>query len=115
MSHCVHYLLSKAGLDYGQAGIHSPPTSSIVIASGELSGSFSVNIIDDKVKEENETFTVTLSLQSDDGQLFINEHHSFTITIIDDDAIVGDKGSNKLFVTFLIWFLLNRIKGSVHQ
>ena len=75
-----------AGLDYGHVGMSSPLTSSVTIPSGELSVSFSINIIDDTVQEENETFSLTVDLQS--GLLLVtnNGNHSFIITIIDDEG-----------------------------
>jgi len=76
-------VFSKAGSDYGQTGLL---TSSVTIPRGELSVSFSVNIIDDSVQEENETFSLTVDLQSSCLPITINGDHSFTITIIDDEG-----------------------------
>jgi len=78
--------LSIAGSDYGQTGISSPVTSSVIIPSGQLSVRFSVNIINDAIREENETFSLTVDLQSGCLPVTINGEHSFTITIIDDEG-----------------------------
>ena len=82
----VMNLLSIAGSDYGQTGVPSPLTPSVTIPSEQLSVSFSVNIIDDSVQEENETFSLAVDLQSSCLPVTINGDHSFTITIIDDEG-----------------------------
>ena len=64
----------------------SPLTSSVSIPNGELSVSFSVNIMNDAVQEENETFSLTVYLQSSYQSVTFNGDHSFTITIIDDEG-----------------------------
>ena len=45
-----------------------------------------MNIIDDTVQEENETFSLTVDLQSSCLPVTINGDHSYTITIIDDEG-----------------------------
>ena len=84
----IHELvfLSIEGSDYGQTGVLSPLTPTVTIPSGQVSVSFSVNIIDDSVQEENETFSLTVDLQSSCLPVTINGDHSYTITIIDDEG-----------------------------
>jgi len=45
-----------------------------------------VNIIDDTVQEENETFSLAVALQPSCLPVTINGDHSFIITIIDDEG-----------------------------
>jgi len=73
-------------LDYGQTGLSSPLTSTLTIPSGELSVSFSVDIMDDKISEQNETFIVTIDLQPSYIPVLFSSNQSFTITIIDDEG-----------------------------
>ena len=47
-----------------------------------------MNIIDDTVQEENETFSLTVDLRPCCLPVAINGDHAFTITIIDDEGIV---------------------------
>ena len=81
-------LFSIAGSDYGQTGVSSPLTSTVTIPSGELFASFSVNIIDDIIPEQNETFFITINVDPQHRHIpiLINGDHSFTITIIDDEG-----------------------------
>jgi len=51
-----------------------------------MSVSFSVNIIDDAIQEENETFSFVVNLQSGCLPVTIKGDDSFTITIIDDES-----------------------------
>jgi len=75
-----------AGSDYGQIGVSSPLSTSVTIPSGGLFVSYSVDIIDDTVQEENETFSLTVDLQPSCLPVNINGDQSFTITIIDDEG-----------------------------
>ena len=45
-----------------------------------------MNVVNDSVQEENETFSLTVDLQSSCLPITINGDHSFTITIIDDEG-----------------------------
>jgi len=51
-----------------------------------MSVSFSVNIINDAIQEENETFSFVVNLQSGCLPVTIKGDDSFTITIIDDES-----------------------------
>jgi len=99
--------LSIAGSDYGQTGVSSPLTSTVTIPSGQVSVSFSVNIIDDTVQEENETFSLTIDLQSSCLPVTINGDHSFTITIIDDE------GNDMPPVCCICCYVSDRVEGSI--
>ena len=78
------------GSDFSYVGLSSKLTSAFKIVSGSASGSISINIIDDTVQENNETFNVTLQLQPLSSclpvTLAIAGENSFTITIIDDEG-----------------------------
>lgn len=76
-----------AGSDYSVSGLSSQLMSSVDIIAGSVSGSMSLNIIDNTVQEPNETFNVTFSLQT--GCLLnvaLIGEISFTVTIIDDEG-----------------------------
>ena len=45
-----------------------------------------MNVVNDSIQEENETFSLTVDLQSSCLPVTINDDHSFTITIIDDEG-----------------------------
>ena len=59
--------------------------------------SFSLDIIDDSIPEQNETFILTFGLQQKYFPVYINSDRSYTITIIDDDITIidDDEGSGK--------------------
>ena len=66
----------------------APSTSSLTISSGELFGSLNIEIIDDTVKEQNETFLIAVHIQDSCLPLIIDGNDTFTITIIDNEGIV---------------------------
>ena len=65
----------------------APLTSYLTISSGELYGSLDIDIIDDTVKEQNETFLITVHIQDSCLSLVINGNDTFTITITDNEGI----------------------------
>ncbi|XP_065905004.1 uncharacterized protein [Dysidea avara] len=87
-------ITATAGSDYR---ISSPLT--VTIPSGELSVSFSVDIIDNTVQEKNKTLSLTVDLQSGCLPVTINGDHSFTITIIDDEELTVQFNDTKYFGT----------------
>lgn len=80
LSWLIVYLII-AESDYSQTGI-----SSVNIISGFMSGSMSINIIDNTIQEPNETFNVSFHLQESCLPISIIGNNSFTITIIDDEG-----------------------------
>ena len=77
----LHILTGE--LDYNQT---TPSTSSLTISSGELFGSFDIEIIDDTVKEQNETFLIAVRIQDSCLPLVIDGNDTFTVTIIDNEG-----------------------------
>ena len=75
-----------AGSDYSQTEISVPSMSSLTIGRGELSGSLSIEIIDDAVKEQNETFLITVLILDSCLPLVFDENDTFAITIIDNEG-----------------------------
>lgn len=66
--------------------MNAPSTSSLTIRSGELFGSLSIEVIDDAVQEQNETFVITVQIQPSCLPLVINGNNNSTITIIDNEG-----------------------------
>ena len=77
----LHILTGE--LDYNQT---TPSTSSLIISSGELFGSLDIEIIDDTVKEQNETFLIAVRIQDSCLPLVIDGNNTFTVTIIDNEG-----------------------------
>ena len=77
-----------AGADNNQTKL-TVPSSSLTINSGELFGSVIVEVIDDTVKEENETFFVSVHIQKNCLPLVITGNNNFAITVIDDEGRLG--------------------------
>lgn len=75
-----------AGSDYNQAEMTTRSTSSVTISSGELFGSLNMEIIDDTVKEQNETFIIRVHVETSCLPLVIKGNNNFTITIIDNEG-----------------------------
>ena len=94
LSKCVtlHKILFSYIAGSGGGDLITPPTTSVTIptsvtiSSGELVAPFNVNITDDTIQEENETFSITFDLPSSCLPVTVNGDHSFTITIIDDEG-----------------------------
>jgi len=76
-----------AGSDYNQTEMSVSSMSSLTISSGELSGSLPIEVIDDIVKEQDETFLITVHIQDSCLPLVINGNNTFAITIIDNEGI----------------------------
>ena len=79
----MYYFIAGSG--YNQTELTAPSTS-LTIISGELSGSLKIEVNDDTVKEENETFLISVYIQDSCLPLVINRNNNFTITVIDDDG-----------------------------
>ena len=57
----------------------------VTISAGVISSSFNINIIDDVIREDNETFNITIRLLPSCLSLSLNISSS-TVNIIDDDG-----------------------------
>ena len=71
------------------------PVFNVTITAGLTLSSFSVDIIDDKIQEDNETFNITIRLLPSHLSLLLGTSSS-TVTIIDND---GNNNSNNLYST----------------
>ena len=76
---CIHYV---AGVDYN---VSSELVFNVTISAGSTSSSFSIDIINDMIQEDNETFNITIRLLSSCSSLSLNTSSS-TVTIIDDEG-----------------------------
>jgi len=75
-------------LDYGEVGKTSPATFNIVLLRAQISVSFDIAIIDDNLQEENETFSMSVILDSGCLPITINGDSITTITIVDNEGTI---------------------------
>ena len=74
---CIHYV---AGVDYNMS------TALVTISAGSTSSSFSIDIINDMIQEDNETFNIAIRLLPSCLSLSLGTSSS-TVLIIDDEGI----------------------------
>ena len=72
----------------------------VTISAGSRSSSFSIDIINDMIQEDNETFNIAIRLLPSCLSLSLGTSSS-TVMIIDDDGIYGNKCSS-IFVIIII-------------
>ena len=77
---CIRYV---AGVDYVMSSVL---VFNVTISAGSTSSSFSVDIINDMIQEDNETFHITIRLLPSCLSLSLGTSSS-TVTIIDDEGI----------------------------
>ena len=76
---CIHYV---AGVDYAMSSVL---VFNVTISAGSTSSSFSIDIINDMIQEDNETFNITIRLLPSCLSLSLGTSSS-TVTIIDNDG-----------------------------
>ena len=76
---CIHYV---AGVDYAMS---SALVFNVTISAGSTSSSFSIDIINDMIQEDNETFNIAIRLLPSYLSLSLGTSSS-TVMIIDDDG-----------------------------
>ena len=76
---CIHCL---AGVDYAMS---SALVFNVTISAGSTSSSFSIDIINDMIQEDNETFNIAIRLLPSCLTLSLGISSS-TVMIIDDDG-----------------------------
>ena len=76
----IHYV---AGVDYAMS---TALVFNVTISAGSTSSSFSIDIINDMIQEDNETFNITIRLLPNCLSLSLRTSSS-TVMIIDDDGI----------------------------
>ena len=77
---CIHYV---AGVDYAMSSVL---VFNVTISAGSTSSSFSIDIINDVIQEDNETFNITIRLLPSCLSLSLGTSSS-TVTIIDDEGM----------------------------
>lgn len=83
---CKLYI-SIAGSDYGTRGIFSPFQSTVVVPAGSTAAQFSINIIDDDLLEQIETFRLNIvNLLAGGFCGATTARTSSEVTIIDNDG-----------------------------
>ena len=80
---CIHYV---AGVDYAMS---TALVFSVTIFAGSTSSSFSIDIINDILQEDNETFNIAIRLLPSCLSLSLGTSSS-TVMIIDDDGIYSN-------------------------
>ena len=76
---CIHYV---AGVDYAMS---SALVFNVTIFAGSTSSSFSIDIINDMIQEDNETFHIAIRLLPSCLSLSLGNSSS-TVTITDNDS-----------------------------
>ena len=76
---CIHYV---AGVDYVMS---TALVFNVTISAGSTSSSFSIDIINDMIQEDNETFNIAIRLLASCLSLSLGTSSS-TVTIIDDEG-----------------------------
>ena len=74
---CIHYV---AGVDYAMSSVL---VFNVTISAGLTSSSFNIDIINDMIQEDNETFNITIRLLPSCLSLGAS---SSTVMIIDDES-----------------------------
>ena len=81
---CIHYV---AGVDYVMS---SALVFNVTISGGSTSSSFSIDIINDMIQEDNETFNIAIRLLPSCLSLSLGTSSSI-VMIIDDDGIYSNQ------------------------
>ena len=91
----IHYV---AGIDYAMS---TALIFNVTISAGSTSSSFSIDIIDDMIQDDNETFNITIRLLPSCLSLSLGTSSS-TVMIIDDDGIYSNKCSSIVVIIIII-------------
>ena len=78
----------------------SPLMFNVTISSGSLSQSFDVDIINDMIQEDNETFNIAIRLLPSCLSLSLGTSSS-TVTIIDNDGT-----NNNMYISVVIVIII---------
>ena len=73
---------SQGGEDYG---VGTPSSFTFSIQAGALSSSTTMDIVDDMIVEDDETFDVTITLMTTCLSICV-DNNSATVTIVDDEG-----------------------------
>ena len=94
---CIHYV---AGVDYAMSTALSL-VFNVTISAESTSSSFSIDIINDMIQEDNETFNIAIRLLPSCLSLSLGTSSS-TVMIIDDDGIYSNKCSSIVVIIIII-------------
>ena len=92
---CIHYV---AGVDYAMS---TALVFNVNMSAGSTSSSFSIDIINDMIQEDNETFNITIRLMPSCLSLSLNISSS-AVMIIDDEGIYSNKCSSIVIIIIII-------------
>ena len=92
---CTHYV---AGVDYAMS---TALVFNVTISAGSTSSSFSIDIINDMIQEDNETFNIVIRLLPSCLSLSLGTSSS-TVMIIDDEGIYSNKCSSIVVIIIII-------------
>ena len=87
-----------AGVDYAMS---TASVFNTTISAGSTSSSFSVDIIDDMIQEDNETFNIAIRLLPSCLSLTLGTSSS-TVTIIDNDGTSNNMYISKVVIGIII-------------
>ena len=87
---CIHYV---AGVDYVMS---SALVFNVAISAGSTSSSFDVDFLDDRIQEDNETFSIAIRTLPSCLSLSLGTSSS-TVTIIDNDGT-----NNSMYISDVI-------------
>ena len=73
----------------------------VTISAGSILSSFSIDIINDRVQEDNETFNITIRLMPSCLSLSLGTSSS-TVMIIDNDGIYSNKCSSIVIIIIIL-------------
>ena len=73
----------------------------VTISAGSTSSSFSIDIINDMIQEDNETFNIVIRLLPSHLSLSVGTSSS-TVMIIDDDGIYSNKCSSIVVIIIIL-------------
>ena len=94
----ILYYLYTAGEDYA---VSTAVVFNVTITAGSTSSSFSVNIFNDMIQEDNETFNVIIRLLPSCLSLSLGTSSS-TVTIIDNDGTSNNIYISKVVIVIII-------------
>ena len=92
---CIHYV---AGVDYAML---TTLVFNVTISAGSTSSSFSIDIIEDMIQEDNETFNIAIRLLPSCLSLSLGTS-SCIVMIIDDEGIYSNKCSSLVVIIIII-------------
>ena len=91
---CIHYI---AGVDYAMSSVL---VFNVTISAGSTSSLFDVDVFDDRIQEDNETFSIAIRTLPNCLSLSLGTSSS-TVTIIDNDGT-----NNSMYISDVIVIII---------